>query len=157
MNHLNLIKTSGTIVINKNPEVVFNFFAHPNNDHLWRKEINKTIIDNTLQVGVTINEYSHLSKRVPDNKLELKCVKYEINKIAVFETNENSRFYLKSERMVKALSENSTEVTYNLCFDKNIVKFALGFNLPTFIISMKANSDMNKYLKQLKKLIATIP
>ncbi len=77
------------------------------------------------------------------------------NKIVIFETPDNSIFYLKSKRQVRALSETTTEIMYALDFDIAIVKHALGFKLPGFIVSFKANSDMKKYLRQLKTILET--
>ena len=148
-----LIKTSGTILVNRNERAVFDFFANPINDHLWRKEINKSTLEGPLQVGSTISEYSYLSKHKPDNLIELICVQLEKNKLAIFETADKAQFYLKSQRQVKGLSDSTTEITYTLEFDSNIVKYALGFSLPKFIVSFKANSDMKKYLRQLKTLL----
>lgn len=150
------IKASGTISVNKNVESVFDFFANPGNDSSWRTEINKSILGGTLQLGVTVSEYSNLSKKASNNLLEIKCVQFDKNKIAVFETPNDSKFYLKSQRMVKAVSNNTTELTYKLDFDKSIVKFAIGFNLPNFIISLKAARDMKKYLRQLKNQLESV-
>lgn len=151
MQNTNLIKASGKILVNRNVNDVFDFFANPVNDSLWRKEINKSVADGPLQIGVAISEYSNLSRKASNNLLELKCVSFEKNNSAIFETVENIRFYLKSERMVKAVSETAAEITYKLEFDKSIVKFAIGFALPAFIISFKAKTDMKKYLSQLKQ------
>ena len=150
MTNKKLIKTNGIILVNRSVDWVFNFFANPSNDKLWRKEINQSILDGTLQLGVLVSEYSYLSKKVSNNLLELKCVQFDKNKIAVFETNENAQFYLRSERQLYAIADNKTEIKYTLAFDINLVKFALGFSLPKFIVSFKANSDMKKYLRQLK-------
>jgi hypothetical protein len=150
MTSSNLINASGKILINKNIDNVFAFFANPTNDHLWRTEINESKLDGTLQSGVTVSEYSYLSKRASNNLLEMKCVQFDKNSIAIFETSNNAKFYLKSQRVAKAVSGDATELTYRLDFDKSIVKFALGFSLPKFIISLKAGSDMKKYLRQLK-------
>ncbi len=150
-----LIKTTGVILVNKNVDSVFNFFANPGNDKLWRKEINNSTLNQALQLGVTVSEYSFLSKKVPNNLVELKCVQFDKNKIAIFETLNNAQFYEKSQRQVKAVSNNTTEITYTLYFDKDIVKYALGFSLPKFIISIKAHSDMKKYLLQLKTKLET--
>ena len=55
---------------------------------------------------------------------------------------------------VKAVADNTTEITYHIVFDIQIVKHALGFSLPKCIVSIKAGSDMKKYLRQLRtKLI----
>jgi hypothetical protein len=145
-----LIKTTGTIFVYKKAESVFDFFANPSNDNLWRTEINKSTLNGTLQVGVTISEYSYLSKKAPNNLIELDCVEYDKNKLAIFETPDKARFYMRSKREVKAISDNTAEIIYTLEFDKDLVKYALGFALPTFIISFKADSDINKYLRQLK-------
>lgn len=152
-----LIQATGTILVNKSVEIVFNFFTNPGNDSFWRTEINQSTLDGPIQQGVTVSEYSNLSKKVPNNLLELKCVRLEKNKVAIFETTEDSKFYLKNQREVKAVSGNSTEVIYTLDFDVDIVKFALGFGLPKFIVSIKANSDMKKYLRQLKNHLENRP
>ena len=150
MTNKRLVKTRGTILININLDNVFDFFANPCNDNLWRTEINQSTLDGTLQLGVTVSEYSNLSRKASNNLLKLKCVLFDKNKTATFETT-NEPFYLKSERQVKAISENTTEIIYSIDFDIAIVKHALGFSLPKFIVSMKADSDMKKYLRQLKK------
>lgn len=149
------IKTTGTILVSQKAESVFDFFANPSNDNLWRTEINKSTVNGALQVGVTISEYSYLSKKAPDNLVELKCVQYAKDKFAIFETFDNAPFDLRSERHVKAISDNKTEIVYSLTFDIEIVKYALGFALPKFIVSFKANSDMKKYLRQLKAKLET--
>lgn len=151
MTNSRIIKTCGTILINKKVESVFNFFGNPSNDNLWRKEINKSTIHGTLQLGVTISEYSYLSKKAPNNLIELICVQYVKNKVALFETPNSAQFYIKSQRQTKAITVNTTEIIYNIDFDTDIVKFALGFALPKFIVSFKAKSDIKKYLIQLKK------
>jgi hypothetical protein len=150
MTNKTLIKNHGSIIINKNVQTVFTFFANPSNDNLWRSEINKSTLDGPLQVGVTINEYSNISKNVPNNLIELKCIQCEVNSLAIFETPDNAAFYLRSKRQVKAISDNATEVIYAIEFDINIVKYALGFALPKFLVSLKAAYDLKKYLVRLK-------
>ncbi len=146
-----LIKVSGTIQIRRSTDEVFDFFANPSNDPLWRAEINQSLLDGPLQSGAIISEYSNLSKKAPNNLLQLKCVRFEKNTLAVFETYETGSVYLRSQRLVSAVSDTTTAVTYKLDFDPAIVKIALGFSLPRFIVSMKANKDMKKYLRQLKR------
>jgi hypothetical protein len=150
MTNKTLIKNHGSIIINKNVQTVFTFFANPSNDNLWRSEINKSTLDGPLQVGVTINEYSYMSKKVPNNLIELKCVQFDIDNLAIFQTPDNAVFYLRSKRQVKAISDNVTEVIYAIEFDINIVKYALGFALPKFLVSLKAAYDLKKYLVRLK-------
>ncbi len=153
MTNQKLIKAAGKIQVNKNVKTVFDFFANPGNDSLWRTEINNSILDGPLKKGVSVSEYSNLSRKASNNLLELKCVKFEENSIVVFETGNGTRFYLKSQRMVTAISEDTTEITYKLDFDKSIVRFAIGFSLPGFIISFKAGNDMKKYLRRLKRYL----
>ena len=150
MTNKKLIKITGTILINKSVESVFDFFVNPSNDIFWRTEINKSILNGTLQLGVKISEYSYLSKKVPDNLIELKCIQFDKNKLAIFETDKTSQFYLRSQRQVKAISDNTTEVIYTLDIDIGLVKYALGFSLPKFIVLFKAKRDMKKYLRHLK-------
>jgi hypothetical protein len=150
MTNKKLIKITGTILINKSVESVFDFFVNPSNDIFWRTEINKSILNGTLQLGVKVSEYSYLSKKVPDNLIELKCIQFDKNKLAIFETDKTSQFYLRSQRQVKAISDNTTEVIYTLDFDIGLVKYALGFSLPKFIVLFKAKRDMKKYLRHLK-------
>jgi hypothetical protein len=110
-------------------------------------------VNGPLQVGTTISEYSYLSKKAANNLIELKCVQYDNNSLAVFETAGDAQFYLRSQRQVRAVSANQTEMIYTLDFDLDIVRFALGFGLPKFIVSFKANSDLKKYLRQLKMVL----
>jgi len=145
-----LIKITRTIVVNKNAATVFNFFANPSNDSLWRTEINQSLLNGPLAVGARVAEYSFLSKKAPNNLVELACIEYAKDSLAVFETPENAPFYLRSRRQVTAVADEATALHYSIEFDAALVTFAVGFPLPRFIISFKANSDMKKYLKQLK-------
>jgi hypothetical protein len=144
------IRTTGSILVNKTVESVFDFFANPSNDNLWRTEINEVTLGGPLQLGVTISEHAYLSKSVPNNLTALKCVLFDKNNLAIFETQENAPFYMKSQRQVKAISDHTTEIVYTLDFDMGLVKYALGIALPKFIVSFKADSDLKKYLRQLK-------
>jgi hypothetical protein len=155
MTNKKLIKTTGTILVNQKTEKVFDFFANPSNDNLWRTEINKSTLNGPFQLEVTISEYSYLSKKAPNNLIELRCIHFDKNKLAIFETLDNAKFYIKSQRQVNAISNNTTEICYTLDFDINLVKHALGFALPKFIISLKADSDLKKYLQQLKIKLET--
>lgn len=153
MTNKKLINTTGTVVVNTNSERAFDFFANPSNDNLWRTEINKATLDGNLQLGVLVSEYSNLSKKASNDLIELRCVKYEHNKLAIFETPENAQFYQRSHRQIEAISDKTTKIIYSLDFDINIVKHALGFALPKFIVSFKAKSDLKKYLQQLKTIL----
>ncbi|OYU82760.1 MAG: hypothetical protein CFE24_14305 [Flavobacterium sp. BFFFF2] len=147
------IKSSGSILLNQHIDTAFTFFANPSNDPVWRTEINASTLNGTLEVGVEVSEYSFLSKKAPNNLVELLCVQFETNKAAIFETPNGAPFYLRSERQVTAISGNKTAVFYQVEFDLDLVKYAVGFSLPAFIVSFKASSDLKKYLRQLKMVL----
>jgi len=151
MSSSQIIAVSGSIIINRDASSVFRFFADPANDHLWRSEISRVIVHGKLQRGVKTSEYSRLSPSLPDHLLRFECVKFKQVSAAVFETIPGSQFYQRSEREVLPLSAMRTKVIYSLDFDRSIVKFALGFPLPVFIIKWKAQRDARKYLEQLRR------
>ncbi len=153
MPNQNILSLQACISINKNITHVFSFFANPSNDKRWRSEINESTLNGSLQKGVEVAEYSNLSKKAPNNLIELVCTEFQVNKLAIFETKPNAPFYLKSERSSTRVSDQVTEVWYTLEFDTNIVKHAIGFGLPRFLIKWKANSDLHKYLKKLKSYV----
>lgn len=148
-----LISINGSLKIRKQATEVFRYFANPENDINWRTEIKQSQLLGPLQVGATVEEYSYLSKQAPNNLITLNCIEYKKDQKILFETPSNSKFYLKSERNVRVIGEHETEIHYYLTFDKEIVKFALGYSLPKWLIQWKAQKDMSKYLKQLKNVL----
>jgi hypothetical protein len=149
------IIAKGQIDIHSGSKAAFAYFSNLQNDKYWRKEINSTTMTSKPQIGALAIEDSFLSKRTPSNILELKCVELIQDQKIVYETLPGSQFYLKSVRQVTAINESECRVTYNIEFDKNIVKHGLGFGLPGVIIDLVANRDLKKYLKKLKTLIET--
>jgi hypothetical protein len=85
--------------------------------------------------------------------LQLKCIGFIQDQKIAYETLPHAQFYLLSVKQVETISENKCRVTYNIEFDKNIVKHGLGFGLPKFIIDIVVKRDINKYLKKLKAVI----
>lgn len=156
MTNKQLVEVTGTILVHKDIETAFAFFSNPANDRVWRTEINESTLEGPLQQGVTVTEYSNLSKKAANNLVEFRCVQFQQNKMAVFETPGGAKFYVKSQRGVEAVSADQTRLVYTLSFDTAIVRFALGFGLPKFIVSMKAGADMKKYLRQLKNHLERI-
>lgn len=152
MNH-RPITVSGIILIRKNTAEAFDYFANPENDVHWRTEINQSKLLGPLQPGVMVEEYSFLSKKASNNLITFQCIELRKDQIALFETPKNSKFYLRSERKVRVIGENETEIQYHLTFDLEIVKYALGFSLPKWLIQWKAKSDMKKYLRKLKSIL----
>ena len=147
------IEVTGCITVLRDIKTVFDFIANLENDKLWRKEINSTIMTAKPQVNVQAIENSYLSKRTPNHSLNLICTAYLGNKQIVYETLPDSNFFLKSDRQVEAISQNETRILYGITFDKKIVKHGLGFNLPAFIIYLVAKADMKKYLTKLKTIV----
>lgn len=148
-----MIKIKAEIVIKRAVQETFAFFANPGNDPLWRQEINEARVSGPIQAGVTVTEYSKLSSKKPNNKIVLTCIEFQENERVVFQSVDNERFYVRSTREVQKKAARETLVLYTIEFDPSIVKFALGFGLPAFLISFKAKGDMKKYLSKLKTLL----
>lgn len=148
-----ILKTVQEITVQNSLENAFAFFCNPANDHLWRKEINETVVKRALQAGVLAYEYSRLSGKRPNNLVVLECTEFVPNSRVTFQSVPDSPFYLKSVRTVVAATNKETKLIYGLDFDTALVKFALGFSLPAFIIATKARGDMKKYLMKLKFLL----
>ncbi|KOY87115.1 hypothetical protein AD998_14045 [bacterium 336/3] len=149
------IKIDGFKIISRNLSTVFQYVANLENDQFWRKEINSTSMNAKPQINTLAVEDSFLSKKVPHHILNLICTEYiEENKI-IYQTVPDSPFFLKSIRIVEAISEQETKFLYHIEFDKNIVKHGLGFMLPAFIIRYVAKQDMKKYLNKLKTILET--
>ncbi|MBI3235481.1 MAG: hypothetical protein HYZ42_15825 [Bacteroidetes bacterium] len=95
---------SDTVIISKDHNAVFEFIANLENDHLWRKEINSTGMPSPPKLGTMAIENSYLSKKVPENILQLKCIEFKENKEVTYQTLPDSKFYLKSIRQVEPLA-----------------------------------------------------
>ena len=147
------ILVTGFISISADHRTVFDYISNLSNDKFWRKEINSTTMNSKPQINALAAENSYLSKRVPDNMLLLVCSEFVENKKVVYQTLPDSKFFLKSLRMVESVSENETKVTYTIAFDQRIVIHGLGFSLPTLLVQLVAKHDMKKYLAALKTLL----
>jgi hypothetical protein len=148
-----IIKATGTITILANSKTVFEYLSNLENDKFWRKEINATSMKTKPQIHALATEDAFLSKRRPNNILNLICTQYSEHERVVYQTMSDSKFFLKSDRQVEPISPNETTVIYSIEFDKSIVKHGLGFTLPTFIVNFVTKRDMKKYLSQLKTVI----
>ncbi|MBS1732658.1 MAG: hypothetical protein JST02_05125 [Bacteroidetes bacterium] len=151
--NLMLIKANKEIIVHNSLEKIFDFYSNPANDYLWRKEINQTELKGDLHLGTHAYEYSKLSTKKANNLVVLEFTEFKRNETVTLQSIKDSRFYLKSVRTVQYISENRTRLIYEIEFDSSIVKYALGFNLPKFIIAMKTNFDMKKYLSKLKSIL----
>ena len=150
------ISISGSIIINRDLQTVFNFISDYSNDPKWRKEINQTVIDTPkINVGSLLTEDSFLSKRNPHYLSYLKCTEYIADKMVKCETTSEAKFWAMNTRTVEAIDTKTTKVLYHLEFDPAIVKFGIGFQLPRFFLSYYTKSVMKDYLAVLKKNLET--
>ncbi len=150
MSEFNSITVKGEIFIRQQAISVFDFLSKPENDQIWRSEINEVHIHSCSPESLKFTEFSKLSNREPNHALEFESLDFQLNKIVKFQTVASSPFYQLSVREVIPQDEKNTLVRYALTFETSIVKKAIGFSLPKFIISMKAKKDLNVYLNRLK-------
>ncbi len=147
------ITISQTITILADSERVFSFLADLRNDVQWRREINRTEIIGVVGPGAEAKEYSRLSRKVPDHLRVLTCAEYLPGSRVVFRSAADDPFYLTTTREVDKEEQGATRVRYTLEFDSSIVRFALGFPLPLFLVRMVARKDMKAYLHTLKAIL----
>lgn len=148
------IDITGSIIINKNNSKVFAYFSNFFNDPMWRKEINETEIKNyPATINTIIKQDSFLSTKIPHLLIQYKCTEFVPDKMIVCETTSDNKFWQRNTRITEAISENSTKVIYRIQFDIDIVKYGLGFYLPTFLIKYYTRKTMKKYLKVLRNNI----
>jgi hypothetical protein len=153
-NAANLIDLTVSININKDHKTVFDYFSDYRNDIHWRKEITKVLVDTgRVDLGSLTTETSALSKKVPAYTAILKCIDFIPHKLITNETTAQSAFYSKNSRTVEATANNNTKLTYQLQFDKDIVKYGLGFQLPKILVCFYTRQTMKSYLAVLKKIV----
>ena len=143
-----------TIIVEKDSQTVFAYMSDLRLDKNWRKEINETIVaESHLTIHSIAIEDSCLSKKVPHHKAVLRCVAYFPGKQVVYQSLPDNMFWLQNTREVEQLENNRTKIVYKLAFDPAVVKYALGFKLPVFIIKYYTQATMLSYLKKLKQLL----
>jgi hypothetical protein len=147
-------KIASSCVLPIASQLAFAYLSNLENDYLWRREINHTTLLGPPGLGVEAHEYSNLSKRMNNHLLVLICVEWSESEKVVFETKPDSPFYLKSIRRIEAIANNQSRFHYTIEFDNNLVKHALGFALPRFLIRFGASQDMKKYLNKLKEVVS---
>ena len=148
------ITVSSSIIINKDVHSVFSYVADLRLDKNWRKEINDTTLSTASpELSSIATESTFLSKKVPDNKIKLKCTIYQQDDLVVHESLPDEPLYLMNSRQVEPMPDNTTRLTYTIEFDTAIVKFGIGFNLPLFLLKYYTTQTMNKYLRQLKQIL----
>lgn len=144
----NHIIATGIATFNCTNETLFNYVADLGNDKNWRSEITRTDTNGLPTLNCVATEHTFLSKKLPDHINVLVCRQFEDGKRIVYETESTAAFYLKSDRTVGSHGAGS-RFTYVVAFDAGIVKHALGFGLPKWLIAWKTKSDMKKYLSKL--------
>ena len=146
-------EVAGKIELPVSIETAFEYLSNLENDSLWRKEINQTNMLEKPGLGTRANEYSNLSNRLQNHLLVLHCIEYEPCSKVVYETLSGSPYYLRSSREFQKINDSRCVFLYRVTFDHAIVKKALGFSLPGFLLRFGARKDMNSYLKKLKQII----
>lgn len=151
---MKLIQETRSILITCPPGKVFNYITDLGNDSAWRAEINaSTLLSNHLGLNCMVEEDAFLSRRVPSHINRLICTQFIKDKRVAYETVRGDLFFLHNCREVKEISPQQTLVSYHLRFNPEIVRYALGFNLPGVIIRCVTHLSMRKYLKKLKQLL----
>lgn len=142
-----------TISIESDQKTVFDYIADLSNDSQWRSEIMRTQRDGILQLGDVALEESFLSKKVPSHLRKLFCCSYVPDVFVAYQTAPGDPHYLRSTRSVRAIAPGITGFTYMLEFDPSIVKLAMGFQLPRFVVNIVTRTAMKSYLKKLKSTL----
>ena len=149
-----LIALTGTVQIARNHELVFAYLSNYTNDKFWRKPVNGTVMSNeTIGLNTIITESVFLSRRIPDYISTFTCTAFEPNRSVTCETSEDNKFRSKNIRMVEVINDTTTQVTYHFELDIDIVKFGLGFGLPTILIKAYTRLEMILYLSALKRIL----
>lgn len=134
--------------IRKPAAEVFACFGNLLLDKQWRKEIRRC----EQMEGGMVRQFSYLSAREP-----AFCQDYQIEKndFDAFEliarSVSESRHFQDSFRKVEAISPEYSRAFYAINFDRAILKTALGFDIPDFLLRFQMNRVCRKYLKELRK------
>lgn len=149
-----VLDITASVKVYNNYKTVFDYISNYNNDSFWRREVKLTTV-NSLQTGIgtVVTQYSFLSKQMPYHKNTFTCTGFVANKIIVYETKGDEKFWQRNTRIAAPLSENSTQIIYQVEFDTAIVKHSLGFGLPNFILRLYTKQTMKQYLTVLKNLL----
>ncbi len=149
-----IIDITGSIIIKKELKQVFEYVSNYRNDKFWRKPINETAINtNQIEKGSLITEDIFLSSKIPHFFSNYICIEYQPYKSVIIETVIKDEFWSKNTRLVEAINDSSSKITYCYQVDIGIVKHGLGFSLPTFLVNLYTNMEMKMYLKALKRIL----
>lgn len=148
----NHIIATGIAQLSCETDALFNYVADLGNDKNWRSEIVRTDTNGRPALNSVVIEHTFLSKQLPDHINTLICRQFIDNQRIVYETEPTAAFYLKSDRKVEPIGSGA-RFTYVVTFDTGIVKQALGFSLPKWLIAWKTKTDMKKYLSKLAKVL----
>lgn len=148
------IDIKNSILIKRDAKTIFEYVSNYENDKYWRKIIHETKADNLpLKIGTRLAEHSFLSRKYPTYTTVFKCVDFQPqNKVSCESTAENL-FWTKNTRSVEVIDATSCKFNYHFMLDVAIVKYALGFSLPYFMIKISTQIEMKSYLKELKKVL----
>jgi hypothetical protein len=148
-----MIIQKSTISIARDQKSVFNYIADLGNDSQWRSEVRCTSREGRVKLGNIAHEESFLSKKIPSYVRKLTCCSYVSDTLVVYQTAPEDPHSLRSTRSVRSTGLGHTEFTYLLEFDPSVVKLAMGFPLPRFLIKMVTRRAMKSYLKKLRTIL----
>lgn len=144
------VHVSGEVKIRASIEEVFKFTSDPMNDHLWRKEVNEMMTDSRqLELGSVFREDAWIGIR-PHFITTTQLVEFEPPYRALFETVKSNPYYLQSDRSFKESGED-TIFSYNVYFDKRMIKETFGFNAKPEVVVKLYGLLMKGYLAKLKR------
>ena len=151
----NRVTVNRSVNINKPIKNVFDYIADGRNDPNWRDEVNEMILEGEVAVGGFQLERSKLGKHKNyETPTDITVLDYP-HKI-VLETPKDYRLWLRSTRICESIDESTTRFSYELSFDKTMIKETAGISLPNFLVKFLYTLTVKKYLRQLKAILEEI-
>ncbi|GAB2965562.1 hypothetical protein GCM10027048_39260 [Hymenobacter coalescens] len=142
------------IVIQASAEQVFAYAADLRNDAHWRAEVHGTRLHaEQPAVGAVATEDAYLSPREPHSLTELEYLVYEPGRRMHCVSVAGSPHRLSVERRFRPLGPGTTEFVYGLEFEARLVRQALGFALPGWLLRWHTGRMMERYQRTLKRLL----
>ncbi len=144
-----LVHISKSIIINRPIQEVFELVKNTLNDDTWRTEVNSMEADGPFALGTTYTEDAHIGLQ-RNFITRTTLVKLIENKLALYLTPEDAKYFLSSLREVISIDEENTKFTYTVEFDSEMSKETLMIHLPNEVLEFSYGLIMNQYLKNLK-------
>lgn len=145
-----LVRIRAWVQIRKDATSVFAFFGDMLRDPEWRNEIRSC----DKPAANLIRQFSYLSPRQPAFRQDYNIEVYDAGKMELLaRAIPGSPHFQDSFRKVEALSDSTCRAIYEISFNRAILKTALGFDLPDFLLRFQMNRVCRKYLKAMRILL----